>query len=103
MGSEAALPRSVPLRRGRRAAIGPPFGYHPQQEPWKMANLHPDDSKIQPYHFYSSRADKTKFNWFAFELACEIERAVPFQLKKRLAKNGYRSLSRKMSLFQSVF
>ena len=54
-----------------------------------MANLNSDDSKIQPYHFYSSRADKTKFNWFAFELACEIERAVPFQLKRYLAKNGY--------------
>jgi hypothetical protein len=73
----------------QRAAIGPQFGYHPQQELWNMANLNPDNAKIQPNHFYSSRADKTKFNWFAFELACEIERAVPFRLKKRLAKNGY--------------
>jgi hypothetical protein len=48
-----------------------------------------DYSEIQPYHFFSSQNDKTKFNWFAFELACEIDRAVPPKLKKILAKKGY--------------
>ncbi|WPD23154.1 MAG: hypothetical protein SD837_01050 [Candidatus Electrothrix scaldis] len=28
-------------------------------------------------------------NWFAFELACEIERAVPLATKKYLARKGY--------------
>lgn len=32
---------------------------------------------IEPYHFFSSQNEKTKFNWFAFELACEIDRAYP--------------------------
>jgi hypothetical protein len=54
-----------------------------------MANPSTDYSTIEPYHFFSSRADKTKFNWFAFEWACEMDRAVPFQLKRYLSKNGY--------------
>ena len=54
-----------------------------------MTNPQIDYSTIEPYHFFSGRADKTKFNWFAFELACEMDRAVPFQLKRYLAKNGY--------------
>ena len=37
-----------------------------------------DYSKINPRHFYSSQSEKIKFNWFAFELACEIDRAVPY-------------------------
>jgi hypothetical protein len=48
-----------------------------------------DYSKITPYHFFNDAADKTKFNWFAFELACEIDLAVPNKLKKRLSKKGY--------------
>ena len=54
-----------------------------------MTNPNTDYSKIQPNHFFSSRDDKTKFNWFGFELACEMDRAVPFQLKRCLSKNGY--------------
>ena len=54
-----------------------------------MANPNTDYSTIEPYHFFSSREDKTKFNWFAFEWACEMDRAVPFQLKRYLSKNGY--------------
>ena len=54
-----------------------------------MANLNTNYSKIEPDHFFSSQDDKTKFNWFAFELACEIDRAVPYQLKKYLSKRGY--------------
>ncbi len=48
-----------------------------------------DYSKIQPYHFFSNRNEKTKFNWFAFELACEIHRAVPHKTKKYLSRRGY--------------
>ena len=48
-----------------------------------------DFSKIEPHHFFSSQDEKTKFNWFAFELASEINRAVPFKLKKYLSKIGY--------------
>ena len=51
--------------------------------------LYPDYSKIQPNHFFSSQKEKTKFNWFAFELASEIDRAVPYGLKKYLSKKGY--------------
>lgn len=48
-----------------------------------------DYSKIAPHHFFNDDADKTKLNWFAFELACEIDRAVPTKLKKHLSKKGY--------------
>jgi len=48
-----------------------------------------DYSKIQPNHFFSSQKEKTKFNWFAFELASEIDRGVPYGLKKYLSKKGY--------------
>jgi hypothetical protein len=54
-----------------------------------MTNLDTDYSVIAPTHFFSSREDKTKFNWFAFELAAEIDRAVPYQLKKYLSTRGY--------------
>lgn len=54
-----------------------------------IINLDSDYSEIQPHHFFSNQNEKTKLNWFAFELACEIERAVSPQLKKLLAKNGY--------------
>ncbi len=55
----------------------------------KMVNLNTDFSKIEPHHFFSCQKDKTKFNWFAFELACEIDHAVPYQLKTYLSKKGY--------------
>ena len=48
-----------------------------------------DFSTIQPDHFFSSQEEKTKLNWFAFELASEIDRAVPFKLKKYLSRRGY--------------
>jgi len=54
-----------------------------------MTSRNLDYSKIEPYHFFSSRNEKTKFNWFAFELACEIDRAVPNDTKKYLSKRGY--------------
>lgn len=54
-----------------------------------MIHHKPDHSKIEPCHFFSSQNEKTKFNWFAFELACEIDRAVPNSTKKYLHKNGY--------------
>ncbi len=54
-----------------------------------MINKAKDFSKIEPYHFFSNQNDKTKFNWFAFELACEIEQAVPYKLKRYLSKRGY--------------
>jgi len=44
---------------------------------------------INPENFYSNQDEKTKFNWFAFELACEIDQAVPSKLKKYLSKRGY--------------
>ncbi|MES9858694.1 MAG: hypothetical protein ABW166_19120 [Sedimenticola sp.] len=44
---------------------------------------------INPENFYSNQDEKTKFNWFAFELACEIDQAVPYKLKKYLSKRGY--------------
>ena len=49
----------------------------------------PEYSKINPEHFYTCDIEKTKFNWFAFELACEIDHAVPNKLKKYLSKHGY--------------
>jgi hypothetical protein len=81
------------MDRGIRSC-GAPEGtlsprYHPQPEKQNMANPSTDYSTIEPYHFFSSRDDKTKFNWFAFEWACEMDRAVPFQLKRYLSKNGY--------------
>ncbi len=54
-----------------------------------MTNQHTDYSKIEPYHFFFSQEEKTKLNWFTFELASEIELAVPYKLKKYLSKRGY--------------
>jgi len=54
-----------------------------------MTNRQQDFSTIEPHHFFSNPKEKTKFNWFAFELASEIDRAVPNTLKKYLAKRGY--------------
>ncbi|WP_339135044.1 MAG: hypothetical protein WGN25_16915 [Candidatus Electrothrix sp. GW3-4] len=54
-----------------------------------MASRNLDYLKIEPWHFFSNEKEKTKFNWFAFELACEIDRAVPFATKKYLARKGY--------------
>ncbi|MDD5727792.1 MAG: hypothetical protein PHV59_04425 [Victivallales bacterium] len=48
-----------------------------------------DYSKILSLHFASCEAEKTKFNWFAFELASEIAITVPGKLKKQLEKKGY--------------
>jgi hypothetical protein len=62
-----------------------------------MKDCNLDYSTIQPYHFYSNPSEKTKFNWFAFELACEIERAVPFKLKRYLSKKGYTKQTFNMS------
>ncbi len=46
-------------------------------------------SKIEPYHFFSNQDEKTKLNWFSFELACEIDQAVSYKFKKYLSKKGY--------------
>lgn len=48
-----------------------------------------DYSTIEPAHFFSNQNDKTKFNWFAFELSCEIRHAVPSRLMKYILKRGY--------------
>jgi len=55
-----------------------------------MTTQNTEFSKIEPYHFFSNQDEKTKFNWFAFELACEIDRAVPNKLKKFLSKRGFK-------------
>jgi hypothetical protein len=52
-----------------------------------------DYTAIRPIHFAKTRKDKTKFNWFAFELASEIDQAVPNKLKKYLSKHGYTQAS----------
>ena len=54
-----------------------------------MASHNLDYLTIEPWHFFSDEKEKTKFNWFAFELACEIELAVPLATKKYLARQGY--------------
>ena len=54
-----------------------------------MTSPNQDYSEISPSHFFSNDKEKTKFNWFAFELACEIDHAVPYELKKVLSKRGY--------------
>jgi len=46
-------------------------------------------SKIEPYHFFSIQEEKTKINWFSFELACEIDQAISYKFKKYLSKKGY--------------
>lgn len=56
-----------------------------------------DYSEIEPHHFFSNQNEKTKFNWFAFELACEIDMAVSPKLKKILAKKGYTKITFNMS------
>lgn len=53
-----------------------------------QANPKPITS-IQPYHFYKDDSEKTNFNWFAFELACEIDKAIPAEMRKYLKKKGY--------------
>jgi hypothetical protein len=58
-----------------------------------MTNPNTDFSTIKPIHFAKTRKDKTKFNWFAFELASEIDVAVPNKLKKYLSKHGYTQAS----------
>ena len=50
-----------------------------------------DYTKILSLHFISGEADKTKFNWFAFEIAREIASTVPDKLKKQLEKKGYKT------------
>ena len=50
-----------------------------------------DYTKILSSHFISGEADKTKFNWFAFELASEIAITVPVKLKKQLAGKRYKT------------
>ena len=54
-----------------------------------MVKQNTDYSTIEPTHFFSNQNEKTKFNWFAFELACEIERAVPSKLRKYMLKRRY--------------
>jgi hypothetical protein len=49
-------------------------------------SLNKDYTSIQSDHFFSNNEEKTKLNWFAFELASEIDRAVPFKLKKYLSR-----------------
>ena len=46
-------------------------------------------SSIKPSDFYSCPAEKTNFNWFAFELACELDSAIPKELKEYLEKKRY--------------
>ena len=48
-----------------------------------------DYSSIKPYHFFGNEQEKIKLNWFAFELASELDKAVPYKLKKYLSKQGY--------------
>ncbi|MBT4079697.1 MAG: hypothetical protein HOL17_00035 [Gammaproteobacteria bacterium] len=47
-----------------------------------------DYSKISPDHFFANESEKTKLNWFAFELAREVDHVVPYKFKKYLAKRG---------------
>lgn len=47
------------------------------------------DPQITPGHFAALPGGKNKFNWFAFELACEIRRAITRPLARTLAKRGY--------------
>jgi len=54
-----------------------------------MTHQNADYLKIKPLHFTPTPKDKTKFNWFAFELANEIEQTVPNKLKMYLSKHGY--------------
>lgn len=54
-----------------------------------MTTQNVDYSEIKPIHFASCLADKTKLNWFSFELASELDSATPAQLKKVLARKGY--------------
>lgn len=51
--------------------------------------MNTDYSEIKPDHFFSNDREKIKFNWFAFEFACELDVVVPLHLKKRLSKKGY--------------
>lgn len=48
-----------------------------------------ETDKILPNHFFSTKQEKIKFNWFAFELASEISFHIPNGLIKTLIKNGY--------------
>lgn len=48
-----------------------------------------DIEKILPNHFFSTKQEKIKFNWFAFEIASEIEFAISKTLTKTLKRHGY--------------
>jgi hypothetical protein len=48
-----------------------------------------DHLKILPRHFFSREDEKTKFNWFAFELALELKVSIPGKLRKYLEKKKY--------------
>lgn len=54
-----------------------------------MPPLISDFTEIRPNHFFRNEGEKTRFNWFAFELACEIDKAVSFGTKRALSKKGY--------------
>jgi hypothetical protein len=56
-------------------------------------NRTPDYTKIVPSHFFSNLEEKTKFNWFAFELALEINKTINEKFKKILAIRGYPQVS----------
>jgi len=45
--------------------------------------------QIDPSRFAALPGGKRKFNWFAFELACEIRQAIAPPLVRTLAKRGY--------------
>lgn len=47
------------------------------------------DPPIDPRCFSALPGGKRKFNWFAFELACEIRQAIAPPLVRTLAKRGY--------------
>jgi len=48
-----------------------------------------DCSTIQPYYFISNNNEKTKLNWFTFELACEISNTIPPNIRRNLAGMGH--------------
>jgi uncharacterized Fe-S radical SAM superfamily protein PflX len=45
--------------------------------------------KILPNHFFSTEREKIKLNWFAFEIASEIEVTISKSLIKTLKRHGY--------------
>lgn len=66
-------------------------------------SLNRDYTSIQPDHFFSNNEEKTKLNWFAFELASEIDRAVPFKLKNYIARRGYTRQTFNMSCIKLAY